>query len=251
MEKKMTQWEAVVETMRKLGGMATLGKLNQEVFKITNCEWKTKTPFASIRRIVQQTPEFIYRIKPGLYGLVECKKELEANGFVVETEKNKKSKAFQEFTHSYYQGILLELGKLMEYNTYVPNQDKNKKYDVLHTLGNLSTLEAIPSFTYPHLVSRSSTIDVIWFNDRGLPNSFYEVEHTTDIQNSLLKYEELQDFYVHMFIVADVTRKEEYQKKMAYTAFKDLKGRVEFLDYERLIKIYNNKLESMTLGQFL
>ena len=25
----------------------------QEVFKISGCEWKTKTPFASIRRIVQ------------------------------------------------------------------------------------------------------------------------------------------------------------------------------------------------------
>ena len=64
----MKQYEAVIETLDKLGGVATLGELNREVFKISDCEWKTKTPFASIRRIVQQT-KGIYKIKPGLYGL--------------------------------------------------------------------------------------------------------------------------------------------------------------------------------------
>lgn len=40
----MKQYEAVIETLDKLGGVATLGELNREVFKITDCEWKTKTP---------------------------------------------------------------------------------------------------------------------------------------------------------------------------------------------------------------
>ena len=61
----MNQNEAVILTLEKLGGVATLGQLNQEVFKITDCEWKTKTPFASIRRIVQLNSK-IYKIKPGL-----------------------------------------------------------------------------------------------------------------------------------------------------------------------------------------
>ena len=49
----MKQYEAVEQTLERLGGVATLGQLNQEVLKIKECEWKTKTPFASIRRIVQ------------------------------------------------------------------------------------------------------------------------------------------------------------------------------------------------------
>ena len=69
----MKQYEAVIETLETLGGVATLGELNKEVFKIKDCEWKTKTPFASIRRIVQQT-KGIYKIKPGLYGLEKYKK---------------------------------------------------------------------------------------------------------------------------------------------------------------------------------
>ena len=58
----MKQYEAVIQTIDTLGGIATLQQLNQEVFKIKDCKWNTKTPFASIRRIVQQT-KGIYKIK--------------------------------------------------------------------------------------------------------------------------------------------------------------------------------------------
>ena len=61
----MKQYEAVITTLEKLGGQATLGELNQEVMKIKECEWNTKTPFASIRRIVQERPE-IFKVRPGL-----------------------------------------------------------------------------------------------------------------------------------------------------------------------------------------
>ena len=66
----MKQYEAVIETLKRLGGCATFGQLNQEVFKIKDCIWNTKTPFASIRRIVQDRKE-IFRIRPGLWALEE------------------------------------------------------------------------------------------------------------------------------------------------------------------------------------
>ena len=111
----MKQYEAVIETLDKLGGVATLGDLNTEVFKIKECKWKTKTPFASIRRIVQQT-KGIYKIKPGLYGLEKYRKQIEERGYIVETEKNKDSELLAKFNHTYYQGLLLIIGK---YSSYV------------------------------------------------------------------------------------------------------------------------------------
>ena len=36
----MKQYEAVIETLKRLGGCATFGQLNQEVFKIEDCTWK-------------------------------------------------------------------------------------------------------------------------------------------------------------------------------------------------------------------
>lgn len=247
----MKQNKAVILTLEKLGGVATLGKLNQEVMKVPDCEWKTSTPFASIRRIVQLDKE-IYKIKPGLYGLLKFKKENEAKGIFVEDAKNKDSKEIKEFTHSYYQGLLLWVGNLKGFNTFVPNQDKNKKFiDV--SLGDLRTINILPTYSYPELIQKSSTIDVIWFNERGMPHSFFEAEHSTDIQNSLLKFDNLQDFHSRMVIVADTHRKNEYENKIKYSSFKNLSenNRVKFLDYEALNKQYESLLQQQNFDFIL
>ncbi|MDQ3685873.1 MAG: hypothetical protein M3430_09755 [Acidobacteriota bacterium] len=232
----MKQYEAVIQTIERLGGVATFGQLNQEVMKIEDCQWGTKTPFASIRRIAQLRPE-IYKIKPGLYGLVTRRKQNEAKGILAETRENKDSPELLASNHYYYQGLLLVLGKLKHLGTFAPQQDKNKRF-LDKSLSEIRTLAAIPDFSYPSLVKRSATIDVIWFNQRGMPNSFFEVESSTDIQNSLTKYNDLQDFYARMFIVADKRRKAEYESKIARSSFDGIKSRVIFLDYESLVKQY-------------
>jgi hypothetical protein len=237
----MKQPEAVILTMEKLGGVATLGQLNQEVFKIKDCVWNTKTPFASIRRIVQLDKN-IYKIKPGLYGLVKFKAEIESRGIIAETEKNKNSKEVVEFNHSYYQGLLLIMGSLKGLNTFIPNQDKNKKFVNNQSLGEIRTLNTLPEYSFPETVKRSSTIDVIWFNQRKMPHSFFEVEHSTDIQNSLLKFYDLQDFYTRMVIVADEIRHEEYKQKLNRGALTEIQNRINFLSYHSLIKQYETEI---------
>ena len=248
----MKQYEAVIETLDRLGGVATLADLNREVFKIKDCEWKTKTPFASIRRIVQQT-KGIYKIKPGLYGLEKYRKQIEDRGLVVENEKNKNSDSIKIFNHTYYQGILLLIGKYRRMRTFIPQQDKNKKFYNGQRLQELSTFTEQPPYSYPSMVKRSSTIDTIWFNERNMPHSFFEVEHSTDIQNSLLKFNDLQDFYVRMAIVADIKRKPEFDAKMRFHAFDDLRvyKRVSFLSYDALIKQYEMELEKQSFDFIL
>lgn len=248
----MKQYEAVIETLDNLGGVATLGELYKEVFKIKDCEWKTKTPFASIRRIVQQT-KGIYKIRSGLYGLEKYRKQIEDKGIIAETEKNKDSNDIKMFNHTYYQGILLIIGKYHGMQTFIPQQDKNKKFYNGQRLQDLSTLTEQPPYSYPQIVKRSSTIDTIWFNKRNLPHSFFEIEHTTDIQNSLLKFNDLQDFYARMVIVADTRRKPEFEAKMSFHAFDDLRinERVSFLSYDLLIKQYELEMEKQSFNFIL
>ncbi len=232
----MKQHEAVIKTLDELGGVATLGQLYKEVFKITDCVWKTKTPLATIRRIVQTRKE-IFKIKPGLYGLASKRSELEVQGIIAETKTNQNSVEVQNFGHTYYQALLLIIGNLRHFDCWAPNQDRNKKF--LNTdLGSLRTLNEIPKFSYEHLVNRAATIDVIWFNERKMPDSFFEVEITTDFQNSLLKFNELQDFAARMFIIADRTRRKEFEAKLKYTAFRDISKRVNFLTYDSLVEQY-------------
>ena len=60
--KKVTQEQQVIEVLRKFGGYATLRRLNELVDFST---WKTKTPEASVRRIVQESSQ-IFKIQPGI-----------------------------------------------------------------------------------------------------------------------------------------------------------------------------------------
>lgn len=236
----MRQDETVIQTLEKLGGIATLGRLYQEILK--KCDWKTKTPQASIRRIVQNNKD-IYKIKPGLWALRSRQKELKDRGIIVETEKNKDSRIVQEFTHSYYQGLLVTIGNLRKLKTFVPNQDKAKMF-LDEKLGDLRTLQNQPLYSYEKFTKRSSTIDVIWFNDREMPEYFFEVEHSTDFQNSLNKFSDLQDFFVKMYIVADEKRHSEYDRKLHCTVYDNIRERVKFLSYENLGKQYAFELES-------
>ncbi|NCA81064.1 MAG: hypothetical protein EOM76_12980, partial [Sphingobacteriia bacterium] len=102
--------------MEQNGGFATLGFLNQEVLKVSGVEWKTKTPFASIRRIVQDE-RFFFKIKPGLWALLSQKNKLPQD--ILPTDAIPKREQ-EIFNHSYYQGLLVEIGKLKKYETFVP-----------------------------------------------------------------------------------------------------------------------------------
>lgn len=229
----MKQHEQVIKVMQENGGYATLGFLYHNV---DVSRWSTKTPYASIRRIVQDE-RYFFKITPGLWALKELRDSLfskfEINGSI---EKQ------AEFSHSYVQGLLLEIGKLKKYQTFVPAQDKNKRF-LDQPLKQVATTTDIYGFSYPEITQRAKTIDVIWFNERKLPHAFFEVEHTTDMQNSLLKFHDLQDFHSKFYIVSSPARRKEYDHKIALSAFQSIKHRVEFLDYEKIANLHSESFK--------
>lgn len=238
----MRQHDAVIKVMEQNGGFATLGFLNQEVLKMPGVEWKTKTPFASIRRIVQDERIF-FKIKPGLWSLLSYKDKLPQNILPTVALPEREQELFN---HSYYQGLLVEIGKLKKYETFVPSQDKNKKF-LGKTLGEISSETDFYQFGYDHIVRKAKTVDVSWFNVRKMPSVLFEVEHSTDIQNSLLKFMELQDYNTNFFIVADKVRKAEYTAKLALSAFVPIKLRVQFMDYDRLSEWHTKTFEIVSV----
>lgn len=226
----MKQYEAVIKVMESKGGYATLGSLNQEVLKIKECAWKTKTPFASIRRIVQDK-RFFFKIRPGLWALNDYKEKLPPE---ILPAKNLPKSGQEEYNHTYYQGQLVEIGNLKGYQTFIPNQDKNKLY-LGKKLCDMTTMSNIYRFGYDHILQRAKTVDVTWFNERNMPANFFEVDHSTPIQNSLLKFMELRDFYTFFFVVADSVRKNEFDTKLSsYSTFTPIRNRTGFISYEEV-----------------
>jgi hypothetical protein len=237
----MKQHEAVVEAMQQNGGFATLGYLYRAALKIPDCHWGTKTPFASIRRIVQQHPQLFFKLKPGLWALTSQRKLVLEKLALNEASPSTRA---EEFNHSYYQGLLIEIGNLKSYETFVPHQDKNRLF-LSRKLSEIATLKQFYDFTYDQLLRRARTVDVSWFNQRKLPRAFFEVEHSTDMRNSLLKFLDFQDFRIQFFIVADAARQREFQSKLASHPFSPIRHAVKFLDYEKLADMHSKMSASI------
>jgi len=225
---KKSQKQQVIDAIRQNGGYATFTKLNQIV---DVSQWASKTPFASIRRIVQQNNEF-FRIQPGMWALTENKEHV-LNLLEIKPG-NKRSEDI--FTHTYYQGIIVEIGKHKGFQTYIPAQDKNQKAIANVVLSDLAMTTQIPPFSYPEITQRAKSVDVIWFNDRNMPDTFFEVEHKTDIKNSLLKFMDLRDFYASFIIVANKVREPQYQDVLSRPSFAELRknNRVRFVPYDKV-----------------
>lgn len=234
MAKKHTQVDDIIETMQKNGGYATLAYLNQNV---DTSSWKTKTPFESIRCYLQRSDEF-FKIQPGLWALTNYRESVLKKFQIKENEKEQ----IETFTHSYYQGLIVDIGNMKNLKTYVPAQDKNKLF-LDKKLWQISTMTDIPEFTYPKITNRAKTIDIIWFNEREMPTAFYEVEHSTNIINSLNKFFELQDFRARFCIVADKKRKNEFDDKISQSIYRPIKSLVDFVDYEMLANQHSKMAE--------
>jgi len=225
----MTQKDQVVAALEQHGGYATFSELNRFV---DTSSWGTNTAAASIRRIVQQDSKLFYRIMPGQWGLVSMRKKIEMQGATAKSD---------EYTHGYYQGLLVDIGNVQNFKTYVPPQDKNRRYQHAK-LADVITLPQIYDFAVPRIMRRAKTVDTIWFNSREMPEAFFEVEHTTDIQNSLDKFYELQDFSAKFRIVSALQNRARYDDLMACSRYESIRKTVMFYDYEKLVKLHALKM---------
>jgi hypothetical protein len=234
----MPQRDQIINLMERNNGYATLGYLYQNVNKES---WKTKTPFASIRRIVQDD-RFFFKIRPGLWALNKYRD----NVLKMFNLKPGKIETENAFNHTYYQGLIVEIGNLKSFDTYVPNQDKNKLF-LEKPLKNVTNVDKIYMFSYQSIVKRASTIDVIWFNHRKLPFAFFEIEYSTDFQNSLRKYVDLQDFNSKFILVSPIEKRRQFEDIVNSYIFKEIKNRVQFVDFNSISSLHTKTIEMSEL----
>lgn len=228
----MHQHEAVAQVMRENGGYATLKHLYDHAPHVEGSEWGTKTPNASIRRIVQRQEAF-FKVRPGLWALEEMRETLPEHVYAADLPEERAA----AYSHTHFQGLVAQIGNERAADTWIPDQDKNQPF-LDRTLADVRTLEAIPSFGYDELVRRAETVDVVWFNDRRMPDSLLEVEFSTDFQNSLHKFLDLQDYYATFGIVADATRRDQYEQRLGQAGFAPIRDRVEFLTFEQVSTLH-------------
>jgi hypothetical protein len=109
----------------------------------------------------------------------------------------------------------------------------------------------MPKFGYRERVRRAKTVDVVWFNSRRMPDSLWEVEFSTDFQNSLHKYLDLQDYYANFVIVADETRKGQFDKRLNQAGFEPIRDRVKFFNFNDVSRLHSATEETNELVERL
>ena len=234
----MNQRDAVVAAMEANGGFATLGHLYKEALKIPDVSWVTKTPFKTINRIVQD-PKCFFRIRPGLWALNSARGKLPADVA---------SKPKPETDHTFYQGLLVELGHLRNQQTFVPKQDRGRMF-LGKPIGELISLKDIYPFTYDEIVKRAAAVDVIWFNERKFPTEFIEVENTTDMHSAFLKFVLFDAFNCIFRIVAPAARETEFESKRAHPAFASVAKRTKFSSYETVTDLHTKSGQLTAIEQ--
>lgn len=242
-QKELTWSEAVEKAIIELGYIATL----KQIYGIAT-KYKTfagLTPHKTINEKVQRDDNFV-KLKPGLYGLKNHLDKLpdEYNPNV------KKSKEEENIiTHSYIQGMLIEIGNIKGFKTFSPDKGKlfvNKK------IGDIITQPDIPKFTFDKIINSTKYIDVVWFNNRFFPDSIFEIENSTNFKDSLVRFVELQDFMTTMTLIApkDESKFKKFNQEIEKEAFASIKSRVRFFDYEYVEKLYNNQVASQQFNSF-
>ncbi len=234
---RITQHEQVRRALERLDGIGHLGQIYAETLG-SGTVWGTLTPQASIRRIMKTHPNLFHQLKRGLYCLASRRKEFEQQYGEAGQDPPPQASALN---HSYYQGLLVEIGNALELGTYVPANDRNRMY-LGRRLGEVANLNELPQFGYKNFLRQAKTVDVIWINQRDMPHALIEVEMTTDMNRSLIKLNELRDFSACMSIAAPASRQRVFKDRLSLDTFSTIRKRVSFQDLDKIARDHESAL---------
>lgn len=238
-ENKVTFSDAIEKVMLENGYYAPLQLIYKEFEK--HRPFSGLTPLNTIQAIVQRDKRFT-RIGFGVYALTE---HLDRLPRVIEPKTQAEKMGHK---HTEIQGMIIEIGNMKGFDTYTPDRSKifaNKE------LGNITTVQEFPVFTYDKIVQAVKFCDVIWFNPRGFPERLFEVEDSTDFRSSLVKFAELQDFKTSFSLVAPSERETKYDREVSKSAFKSIVDRCHFVTYADIEQFYGASLNYHKISQEL
>ena len=238
MKPQQPTWKDVVaKALADLGGQAHLSEIYSHVEdnpKIaTNPTWQD-----TIRRVVRQYKVFepVPPDRSGVYKLVDFETPLPQSQDIDSEDP--------EINHGTAQGMLVSLGRLYGYETFVSARDQSTRQFQGASLGDLATVgDCSDVFQGPNL-RKIREIDVLWFDedDYGLfPAYAFEVEHTTKVRDGLDRLLKIpKRFSVGLFVVCPSEDKRGlFDQLVSQTPFRSYRDKFAFRVYSQLEAVYN------------
>jgi hypothetical protein len=153
----------------------------------------------------------------------------------------------EENLHSEIQYYLADMGQILSYSVWIPENDRNRSFRNKR-LDTLSSTEFPVRGLAPDVARIARNIDVVWARRRK-PLKLFEVEKSTTIDSGLLRMSNLIsafDFEVEaeMYICADSRRYDEAKRKANWPTFANLDPpltkRCRFIAFEKLREFYED-----------
>lgn len=238
MSKEALTWKDIVaDALRELGGEAHLSEINAKVKSHpktkTNPTWED-----TIRRVVRQYKIFepVPPERSGIYRLVET-------GIPVPQSQSLDS-ADAEINHDIAQGMLVTLGSIYGYETFVPTHDQTVREFQGKKVGELATIKTCEGIIKGANLAKVREIDVLWLDedDDGLfPIYAFEVEHTTRVKNGMDRLLKIpQRFQTNLFVLGPSDEEKRlFDLYVSQTPFKNFRHKFMFRLYDELERIYN------------
>lgn len=244
-ESDKTTWKSIVaDALSSLGGEGHLSEINEAIEghpkTATNPTWRD-----TIRRVVRQYSIFmpVPPERSGRYRLVETHSQ--------QPRPEELDASEASISHGVAQGMLVSLGALYGYETFVPKTDQTMREFQGQKLSELVSIrDCTPIFKGPNL-AQIREIDVLWFAEDeygAYPVYGFEVEHTTKVRTGLDRLLKIpQRFAAQMIVVGPSdAEKELFERRVAQTPFRAHRHRFSFRLYEQLERLYNAAVEHVT-----
>ncbi len=249
---ELTWKDVVQQVLLALGGEAHLSAIYREIEghakTATNPTWQ-----ATVRRTLQQYSVFEARPGRGVWAVVQEPTIIQP--FSKEDIEELEAPLVEEqLDHDSVQGMLLNLGRIYDFQTYAPQVDRTMRRFAGQPLAAFATVKDLPSFTSPTLMKDIERVDVIWLRgdtETLSPYYAFEVEHTGDIKGALLR---LYQFTVgllktSLYIIAASARRPKFEREIAKAPFNAMKDDCRFGSYADLLPLYDAALEHAKLRE--
>ena len=165
-------------------------------------------------------------------------------GSVVNAQVQDSEQEPEAVSHADVQAKLIRVGNYLGYRTYTPDRGKKSTYG---ELGDLCTEQSVPDdFLAKKKIDDIRYIDVIWFNESGVPTHGFEVEHSTDVTKGLLRLYQAFGASIKMFIIAQEEKRGRFKSEREKEPFRKIRDRYIFKNYRELdeffeaVKTYRN-----------
>ena len=237
---KLTWKDVVAEALRELGGEGHLSQINEQVEghpkTATNPTWR-----ATIRRVVRQYK--VFQAVPGegagVYRLTEAA--------TPQPKHQRLDLPHAEINHGIAQGMLVTVGSIYGYETFVPAHDQTASDFQGKKLGDWVTVSNCNQIFHGPNLPKIRQIDTLWFDedDHGLfPVYAFEVEHTTRVKNGLDRLLKIPSrFAVQFFVIAPGEEERSlFERLVSQTPFRRYREKFTFRAYSDLERLYNSAI---------